>query len=143
MQNNLLSSKKALIPFFLFLIILDQTAKFLIAKFQLNIFKNYGAVFGLGKNYGDFLIFFIALFVILFFFKKNKFAQNQKNLIGFLLLFAGGISNLIDRIFRGYVFDYIFIKTAVFNLADLFILLGGIILLTQIITESTFFKKHK
>lgn len=50
------------------------------------------------------------------------------------LCLAGGISNLSDRFIRGQVVDYFTInfrrlKRVVFNLADIFIFLGAIILL--------------
>lgn len=50
------------------------------------------------------------------------------------LVLAGGLSNLIDRINRGYVVDYFSIqwkvlKKVVFNLGDIFILLGSLILI--------------
>lgn len=49
------------------------------------------------------------------------------------LVLAGGVSNLLDRLTRGYVVDYFAIqwkmlKKVVFNLADLFILFGSMLL---------------
>lgn len=49
------------------------------------------------------------------------------------LVLAGGMSNLLDRIVRGYVVDYFSIewkalKKVIFNLADIFIILGSVIL---------------
>ncbi|MBQ7795272.1 MAG: signal peptidase II [Lachnospiraceae bacterium] len=49
------------------------------------------------------------------------------------LVLAGGLSNLLDRMKRGYVVDYFSIqwkalKKVVFNLADIFIILGSLIL---------------
>lgn len=49
------------------------------------------------------------------------------------LIFSGGMSNLLDRLVRGYVVDYICIqlgvlKKVVFNIADVCILAGGAIL---------------
>ena len=45
------------------------------------------------------------------------------------MILAGGISNLLDRIFRGYVIDYLDFKifgyeAAIFNVADIFITIG-------------------
>ena len=53
---------------------------------------------------------------------------------------AGGASNMIDRIFRGYVIDYISFtlfnrEMAVFNAADIFITFGVILLMYIIIRD--------
>ena len=49
------------------------------------------------------------------------------------LIIAGSLSNIFDRFTRGYVVDYIRIKTkgadkVIFNLGDIFILLGSLIM---------------
>ena len=57
-------------------------------------------------------------------------------LISLILIAAGGISNLIDRIFRGYVVDFIdvnFFNFPNFNVADISIIIGIGILLIVII----------
>lgn len=55
--------------------------------------------------------------------------------LGTTLLFAGGISNSLDHIRRGYVVDYLSVnsknkglKDLVFNLADIFVALGVLLL---------------
>ena len=46
----------------------------------------------------------------------------------FILVIAGGLSNLIDRITRGFVVDFIdvneLLNFAIFNVADIFIVVG-------------------
>lgn len=52
------------------------------------------------------------------------------------LLFAGALGNAIDRIFRGYVVDFIetaFIDFPVFNVADIAITCGAVIMAIYII----------
>ena len=55
------------------------------------------------------------------------------NLVIFTLILAGGISNLIDRIAKGFVVDYIELKYIlqgiVFNIADICIVIGVILLI--------------
>ena len=45
-------------------------------------------------------------------------------------ILAGGISNVIDKVFRGYVTEFIdfgqVINLPVFNVADIFILIGWV-----------------
>lgn len=55
--------------------------------------------------------------------------------IAMTLVLAGGVSNLIDRLTKGYVVDYICVqwkalKKIVFNLADVFIMAGCVLLVT-------------
>lgn len=54
----------------------------------------------------------------------------------FVLILSGAIGNLIDRIFRGYVvdmFEVTLFKFAIFNVADIFITVGAILLFIYIL----------
>ena len=51
--------------------------------------------------------------------------------LGLILVIAGSLSNIYDRLKRGYVVDYIHVnlpimKEVIFNLADVYILAGSI-----------------
>ena len=62
--------------------------------------------------------------------------QNKVLRISTMLLLAGAIGNVIDRIFRGYVVDFIkvlFINFPVFNLADIAITCGAALLIIYIL----------
>jgi len=51
---------------------------------------------------------------------------------------AGGIGNLIDRVFRGYVIDYIepvFVRFAIFNFADCFVTVGAGIIIVYLLVD--------
>lgn len=134
---------KVLYFLFIFLIIVDQIIKLLAFNFLKNnnsiIFinnilnftyvENKGASFGVFSENRTFLILltFVIIFFILFILKKDYFKNKFINLF-LILILSGGISNLIDRIFRGYVIDYIdisFINFPVFNFADCLIFIGG------------------
>lgn len=59
--------------------------------------------------------------------------------VSLLLVLAGGIGNLIDRLLRGYVIDYIDINNLfefpVFNLADIFVVVGVAIIIICILLD--------
>ena len=67
-------------------------------------------------------------------FKKD----NKLNIISFSLIIGGLLGNLVDRIFRGYVIDYLNFYIfkydfPVFNFADCLIVVGVIILLIRML----------
>jgi signal peptidase II len=127
------------ILFFIILVIIDQLTK--LYFFSKNIdfgflaftpVKNLGIILGFLPN-NLFLIFMnlvITAGLIFIYFKHRKYSYPL------LLIIAGAIGNLIDRIFRGYVFDFINLKVwPVFNLADAFITIGIIWLILIFIKE--------
>ena len=143
-----------LITFFLLLIILDQCSKIYIAKIMLNnnfegiqilsflnitFVRNTGISFGLFSDGGilnryfftSFSIVIGSILLIIAFFHKDSLMQKA------LLFIAGGaIGNAIDRIYFGGVIDFIdfFIYNfhwPAFNLADMFISFGVILLLFE------------
>ncbi|MEE1321946.1 MAG: signal peptidase II [Acutalibacteraceae bacterium] len=70
--------------------------------------------------------------------------QNKVDLANFVLISAGGLGNIIDRIFRGYVIDYIdvlFVDFYVFNFADCLITVGAFLLFFNQIYQ--IYKEHK
>ncbi len=111
------------------LIFLDQLTKFLIPGIT-----NTGAAFGIlqGQNIFLILLSLIVISIIIFYYKKYKELR-----LYLILILSGVIGNLIDRIFFGYVRDFINLKIwPVFNLADSYSV-TGVILLVYII----YFKK--
>lgn len=122
------------------LILIDQIVKYLIEYnkellplnvigdfLQISYYQNTGIAFGIGI--GNVVIFIICNIIILGIIAKFIISQNQrldeKNKFILSLVLAGGTSNLIDRIFRGYVVDFIDIgRFPVFNFADILICIG-------------------
>jgi len=112
---------------------------------NLTYVENTGGAFGIGNN--SIIILIITSIIILT--VSTKFVISKKDeislyiLVGLGLILAGGIGNLIDRVFRGFVVDYIdispLIKYPVFNIADICIVVGsfiiGINLIVNVIKE--------
>ena len=106
----------------LVLIILDQ-----ITKYFFTTVTNTGAAFGILKGYNIplLIISLIALMICIFYYVKEK-----KLRLPLIFLISGIVGNSIDRIFLGYVRDFINLQFwPVFNLADSFNVIGVILLI--------------
>ncbi len=119
---------KILYSFLLFLfVVVDQASKHFFSG-GLNEFRNYVFAFSLPLPLVliyIIYIFLLALLVAWFYRKQNKTWQTK---LGFILILAGAISNIGERIYFGYVRDFIHLFNGVFNLAD-FIIIAGILFL--------------
>lgn len=138
------------------LVIVDQIVKFLVSTYlnyidvipkfiYLSLEKNYGVAFSMLWN-NRLLILIISLLLILFLIyllNKDYLSKGKNNKllnVTYGLLFGGILGNLIDRIVRGYVIDYIGVyifnyKFPVFNLADSFITIGVILMIISTFKE--------
>lgn len=80
------------------------------------------------------------MFFIIKILLDKKYPLNDKTKTGLCLIIAGGIGNLIDRIFRGFVIDYIditqIIDYPVFNFADILVVVGVILIIATIIVNT-------
>jgi len=146
--------KSFAINFFLVIIIflLDRISKFYVilksetnlssglfsSKYlNINLIWNEGIAFGLfsfeEKSYYNLMTFIIILItlIILWFVTKTKKLEKM----AFLMVFGGALGNVFDRLYYTSVPDFIDIHIGdfhwfIFNVADIFISLGIIILIT-------------
>ena len=100
--------------------------------------QNDGAAFSIleGQQWLFALIFAVFAVAIVWEFTKKKlpFTTFERFLI--VAIFAGGLGNMIDRLRLGYVIDMIateFMDFPVFNVADIFISCGCVLLLVHLI----------
>jgi len=135
----------------LLIIIIDQITKILISSsftsttvihlipglFNIVYLKNTGAAFSMFSDHVDILGIISAVFcigvIIYCIIAKPK---NKLQRISLMLIFAGALGNAIDRIFRGFVIDFIetaFINFPVFNIADIAITVGAFLLVIYVI----------
>ncbi len=132
-------------------IILDQAAKLLVLKylapnstfhiipklFDFVFVKNTGAAFSILSEHTAVLGIVSVLFcagVVVYLHKKKPESVLMRTSLA--LLFAGAFGNAVDRIFRGYVIDFIstvFMNFPVFNVADIAITFGAALLVIYLI----------
>lgn len=98
--------------------------------------ENRGAAFGMLQNQRWFFIaitFLISAVVIVALFRYNN--HEFFSYTASALIVGGGIGNMIDRIFRGYVVDYISVSffPPVFNFADCCITVGTVCLIVHLL----------
>lgn len=135
----------------LIFLIIDQITKILVIKIlplsgSIEIIKNFfyiiptnntGAAFSIliGQRIFLILITIAILAFLIQYIKKNKI-ERKIDIISFSFIIGGSLGNLIDRIVRGYVVDFISIKLGsynfpIFNIADTLIVVGVFLLLIK------------
>lgn len=101
--------------------------------------RNTGAAFGSFSDNTLLLTIFTAVFLLVGIIAllsgkiKNKFYK-----VCAVMVIAGGLGNLIDRIFRGFVIDYIevqFMDFAVFNFADILVTCGAFMIIVYTVYD--------
>lgn len=123
-------------------LLLDQLTKYFLKNkifivtsfFKISYIENTGASFGMlkGFNWLFIIVAFIALFYVFKYYKEVKKERFYVNLaVGFLL--GGILGNLIDRVFLGYVRDFLdFGFWPTFNFADTFSTIACVLLIAHI-----------
>ena len=143
-----IKTKLYFVSFSIFIVLIDQFTKYLMLYnkklfinkdfllFKLDFVKNYGAAFNIFSGSRIFLSLisiFISILLIYLILRKNSL--DSFDLYSYSFILGGTIGNGIDRIYRGFVVDFInlnIINFPVFNIADISINIGFIILLYNI-----------
>ncbi|MCX5703033.1 MAG: signal peptidase II [Candidatus Omnitrophica bacterium] len=163
-RRDRVSSQAMILIIVLTIFSLDQLTKFLISRnlflnqsspvikgiFYLTLIHNRGAAFGILKNQVP-LFISVSLFAIILIslnlsrksgippaIKQWAGKNNNKKFYRFSLslILAGALGNLIDRLFLGYVIDFLDFRIwPVFNIADSAITIGAIFLGYTILRE--------
>ncbi|OPJ56892.1 signal peptidase II [Alkalithermobacter paradoxus] len=139
------------IVYILLLILLDQITKIWALKdlseigsipvieniFHLTYVENRGAAFGIFQGKTTFLVIITACVIgyIIYYMLSNKNLDNITK-ISFILIISGAIGNLIDRVRLGFVVDFFDFRVwPVFNIADICVVIGAVLLGYVIITS--------
>ena len=145
---NKIQTKLYFLLLSIFIVLIDQFTKYLMSfnnklfinkdflLFKLDFVKNYGAAFNILSGSRIFLStisFIFSILLIYLIFRKNNL--NSFDLYSYSFILGGTIGNGIDRIYKGFVVDFInlnIIDFPVFNIADISINIGFIFLLYNI-----------
>ena len=142
----------------LFLILIDQLTKSFIETnfnlyeslyinnfFSLTFIVNYGFAFGFlnDPELNQIIIIVIILSVIIYIGILMLINKSKTEGMAFTMITAGAIGNLLDRLLRGYVVDFLDFNIAnyhwpAFNLADRYISIGFIVIMINILFRKKF-----
>ena len=96
--------------------------------------KNTGAAFGILEGQRWFFVLLTIVIGVGIFYALKKMPKNfHYNLVRFslILVLSGAVGNAIDRLIRGFVVDFLevtFISWPVFNVADIYVVIGSVLL---------------
>lgn len=113
------------------LIGIDQLVKYFILEKNIAYTCNEGIAFGIKLPIILLTIIWLPIMAYIFYLWQNKLNAKFLSQLPFLLIISGGLGNVIDRMIHGCVIDYIpFLNISTFNLADAFISVGVILILS-------------
>lgn len=109
---------------------LGEHVPFIPHLLELTYVENTGAAFSMLSEHTWLLtLISLVMSVLLALAIWKNFFRHPLGKVTLTLLLAGAVGNLIDRMFRGYVvdmFNVLFMNFAVFNVADICVVVGGI-----------------
>ena len=132
----------------IFLVIIDQITKYMAVKylkdkpafsiidgvFELQYLENRGAAFGMLQNQKYLFLFITGIVLVSILYILFKIPEDRKyNILHLLLVLisAGAIGNMLDRIRLEYVVDFFYfvlINFPIFNMADIYVSVACILL---------------
>jgi signal peptidase II len=140
------------------LIVIDQVVKFLVRAniplgghvsflphvLELTYVQNTGAAFSiLDEHIWLLTLVSLLLVAVMVSVLLKKVLTHPLGMVPAVMVVSGGIGNLIDRLALGYVTDMfhtLFMNFAVFNVADICITVGGVLLVVYVLC---FYEKYE
>jgi signal peptidase II len=134
--------KKTILP--ILIILFDQITKFIVEKYlyfkQISIIdnillftyvQNRGGAWGIFNNFSVLFLILIPIIVVFICIMASK-TKSRLEINAFYMIIGGALGNYIDRLTRGYVVDFLdFYVWPVFNIADIFVVIGCILLIVS------------
>ena len=142
------------------LVLADQVSKAIVVRtmslyesvpvienfFHFTYITNDGMAFGIDFPFGYFIFSLVSALLTIFLFWYLWSVRNDSLLIrlGLAMIIAGAVGNLIDRLMLGEVIDFLDFMVGnfhwyVFNLADSYVTVGMVLILT----DSIFLEKKR
>jgi len=142
------------------LVLADQVSKTIVVRtmslyesvpvienfFHFTYITNDGMAFGIDFPFGYFIFSLVSALLTIFLFWYLWSARNDSLVIrlGLAMIIAGAVGNLIDRLMLGEVIDFLDFMIGnfhwyVFNLADSYVTVGMVLILT----DSIFLEKKR
>lgn len=137
-------------PYIIMLLLIDQYSKIAITHLlapgeainltpflALHYSRNTGIAFSLLEQNSAWLLSLSTGVIIAFLAYMLAKSTHILSIIGYVLIIAGALGNLCDRLRLGYVVDFIYFhvpnifRFAIFNLADSFITIGALCIITH------------
>jgi len=117
-------------------LIVDRITKLLALQGQ--HVKNYGLLFGLFSNLELRWIFVVIIVAVLIFFvyvlNLKEVRKSSLLQLGLFLMIAGLLGNLIDRIFYGFIIDFVKLSViSTFNVSDISITIGALLVVFYLV----------
>lgn len=133
-------------------VLLDQAVKYWAAHtlingtivlipgvFELTYVENRGAAFSILQNHVSLFVVITCVILCAIVYSLYKgLVLTRVGRCALLLVAGGAVGNLIDRIVRGYVVDMFYFKLInfpVFNVADIFVVCGGILFVYYVLIQ--------
>ncbi len=135
-------ANKHLFLLFSVLVVTDQAVKFLV-RFLFResgfYFCNENLSWGISLSnlfFWPLWIGVIALMSVFYFSERKRDVSSPGLSLAFALIYSGAFSNILDRIFLGCVADFISLGFfPAFNLADVFITFGALMMIHSFFTK--------
>lgn len=135
------------------LILLDQMSKLWVLKtlkekdpivliknvLELRYLENRGAAFGIFQNKQWFFVIITIIVLIALIYISRRIPMEKRYIWLNLCIYfigAGAVGNMIDRVFRTYVVDFIYFKLIdfpIFNVADIYVTCSAFLLIYLIL----------
>ena len=153
MAKTAINKNYNLVLIFFLIIVIDQLAKIIVIKnfdlyesltifpfLNLTFVVNYGFAFGIlnSASLNQIIVSLVIFSIIAYFLYLLIKTQDRLFRLSLMLVLSGAIGNFIDRIFHGFVIDFIDIYVGeyhwpVFNIADSSISIGFVLMMFNIL----------